>query len=237
MMLRQACLPLLAGLSLWPALAIAQNHLPQPVVTPQVDEAVRLFVANHPSMSGRTFTIRWRDKPPTLPPCPTKLQLSLVRKDRPWGQVYMQVECQQAPQTWRKTIQIHVAVPGKAWAAKKSLKPGEIVNSSYFEAIELDLSKYQGELIEDPAELEGMEVARPLPAGVAVKLNDFKSATVIKSGDLIKLTLLGQGFEMITSGQALSDAVIGATVRVRTVEGKTLQGKAVAAGRVEAVLD
>lgn len=233
----RACMLLVATLSLLPAFGLAQNQTQHTALSSPVYQAIHSFVANHPSMAGRSFDIRWRDKQAHLPACSTKPHITMLRKDRPWGQVYVQVDCQQLVQPWRQPIQIHVTVLGKVWVAKKILQPGEIVHLSYFESIDVDLSKYKGDLIEDPADLEGLEVARPLSAGVAVKLNDFRPATVIKSGDLIKLTLLGHGFEMVTSGQALSDAVIGATVRVRTAEGKTLQGKAVAVGRVEAVLD
>lgn len=218
-------------------LALAQTAGTSSGLSRQMEQAIRSFVGNHPSMAGRSFDISWRDKSAALPACPVPPVIRLARKDRPWGQVYLHIECHQEPRPWLKTVQVQVAVHGQVWVTKTAIKSGEIVNSTYFESIQSDLSKYKGELIEDPAELEGLEAARPVAAGVAVKLNDFRPMTVIKSGDLIKLTLIGQGFEMVTSGQALSDAVIGATVRVRTVEGKTLQGKAVAVGRVEAVLD
>lgn len=217
--------------------AMAQSPTPHAGLSRQTEQAIRTFVGHHPSMVGRSFEISWREKAPSIPVCPVPPLISQARKDRPWGTVYLQVECPQETRPWIKNIQIQVAVWGQAWVSRTAIKAGEVVNSTYFESVKSDLSKYKADLIEDPAELEGLEAARSLAAGTAVRLNDFRPTTVIKSGDLIKLTLLGQGFEMVTSGQALSDAVIGATVRVRTVEGKTLQGKAVAVGRVEAVLD
>jgi flagella basal body P-ring formation protein FlgA len=201
------------------------------------EQAIRAFVSGHPSMAGRSFEISWRDRQASLPPCVSAPQVSLLRKEKPWGQVYLQLECRQPAQAWRHNVQIQVAVFGKAWLTKNALKPGEWVNLNDFEPQVIELSKYKEDLIEDLSLLDGLEVARPLVAGSVIKLNDFKPTTVIKSGDLIKLSLLGQGFEMVTSGQALNDAVIGATVRVRTVEGKSLQGKAVGPGKVEAVLD
>ena len=234
-LLRLPC-ALVAMLILVPWAWAQSLHMPVSGAGP-AEQAIRAFVSSHPSMAGRSFEINWRDRQAPLPPCVSGPQVSLLRKERPWGQVYLQLECRQPGQAWRHTVQIQVAVFGKAWLTKNALKPGEWVNLNDFEPRLVELSKYKEDLIEDLSVLDGLEVARPLAAGSVIKLNDFKSTTVIKSGDLIKLSLLGHGFEMVTSGQALNDAVIGATVRVRTVEGKSLQGKAVGPGKVEAVLD
>ncbi len=222
----------LAMLAAWSQAQSTPAGPPSPMA-----QAIRSFVSSHPSIVGRSFEITWRDRQAPWPACASAPGVSLLRKDRPWGQVYLQLECREPGQTWRQTVQVQVAVFGKTWVTKSSLKPGEWVNLNDFETKVIELSKYKEDLIDDLSVLDGLEVARPLSAGAVVKLNDFKPTSVIKSGDLIKLTLLGQGFEMVTSGQALNDAVIGATVRVRTVEGKALQGKAVGPGKVEAVLD
>ena len=65
----------------------------------------------------------------------------------------------------------------------------------------------------------------------------FRSITVIKSGDQVKLNFIGQGFSIDASALAMSNAGVGDTVRVRLPDGKVIQGIAVSNGVVEVNLN
>ena len=82
-----------------------------------------------------------------------------------------------------------------------------------------------------------MELARPLQPGTPLRLNDLKPIAVIKSGDQVRVTLLGKGFAIDTTGQAMSDAAMGGSVKVRISDGKIVQGAAVSQGAVEVLID
>ena len=82
-----------------------------------------------------------------------------------------------------------------------------------------------------------MALVRGVNAGAPIRLNDLRGIAVIRAGDLVSLGIKGRGFEIVTSGNALGDAALGASVRVKTLDGKILQGKAVSAGKIEASLD
>ncbi|MBV5333193.1 flagella basal body P-ring formation protein FlgA, partial [bacterium] len=47
----------------------------------------------------------------------------------------------------------------------------------------------------------------------------------------------GRGFAIDASGQAMADAALGGTVKVRISEGKIVQGKAVSPGSVEVIIE
>ena len=130
-----------------------------------------------------------------------------------------------------------VQVQGRYAVARHALRAGTVVQSDDVEWRDGDVARLGESLPEELRSLDGLELFRPVAAGAPLRLNDFRAVTVIRSGDLVSLSLKGQGFEMITTGYALADAAIGVTVRVRTLEGKILQGKAVSPGKVEAVLD
>jgi flagella basal body P-ring formation protein FlgA len=65
----------------------------------------------------------------------------------------------------------------------------------------------------------------------------LKQIAVIKSGDQVRVTLVGKGFAIDTSGQAMSDSAMGGSVKVRISEGKIVQGTVVSQGAVEVLID
>ena len=202
---------------------------------PHIESAVRDFLRHHPSLAQRRHSVHFRSVQQRFPACSGPVQVSLPHRDKPWGNITLRIEC--PSEAWSRGLGVVVRVDGRFLVAKRALTPGTVVQESDLDWREGDLAAGGQERVEDPGALQGLELFRPLGAGSPLRLNDFRPMAVVRSGDLISLSLLGQGFEMITSGYALSDAAAGATVRVKTLEGKILQGRAVAAGKVEAQLD
>jgi flagella basal body P-ring formation protein FlgA len=126
---------------------------------------------------------------------------------------------------------------GPVLVASRNLSPGQSLQSSDWKIVQSELSKLPPDVLEDESEIENKEIVRFVRAGTPLMLNDLRSITVIKYGDLVKLSFVGDGFTVSTSGQALGPAALGDTVKVRTQEGKLIQGKAVAKDEVEVVLD
>jgi flagella basal body P-ring formation protein FlgA len=217
-------------------LGLAAQPLPAGV-TPQTDNAVHEFLRLHPSLRQRTFQYQWKPVPQRLPVCAQAPLVELPRKERAWGALTLRVSCDGASPPWSRAVALTVQVQGRYAVAKRPLRPGTVVQPDDLDWREGDVARLGEPLAEELQSLEGLELFRSVATGSPVRLNDFRPVSVIRSGDLVSLALKGQGFEMITTGYALADAAIGVTVRVRTLEGKILQGKAVSPGKVEAVLD
>ena len=92
-------------------------------------------------------------------------------------------------------------------------------------------------VIDDPERVKDMEVVRAVQSGNPLRLNDFRPMTVIRMGDQVRVTMLGRGFAIDASGQAMADAALGGTVKVRISEGKIVQGKAVSPVSVEVIIE
>ncbi len=204
--------------------------------TPQTRESVHRFLADHPSLEGREFTVQWTDPRVDLPTCERPIRVVLQGRERAWGQVFLSLRCESG-RSWTRPVSIYVAVKGRYLVAAQPLRSGQILLPGDWQWIQGDLSKMTEALVDDPDQLSGMVLIRPQQAGNPLRLNDFKPMTVIKSGDQVRVTLLGRGFAVSASGQALGDAAVGGTVRVRTAEGKILQATAVSAGSVEVLLE
>jgi flagella basal body P-ring formation protein FlgA len=130
-----------------------------------------------------------------------------------------------------------VAVKGRYLVANQALRKGQALNVADLQWAEGDLTKMGDTLLEDPEETKNMELVRPIQAGTPLRLNDLKPIAVIKSGDQVRVTLLGKGFAIDTSGQAMSQAALGSSVKVRISDGKIVQGTAVSQGAVEVLID
>ncbi len=231
--------PVLASLGLvawWFSVGLLAQPL-APGVSAQADTAVREFLRQHASLRQRSFTFQWKPLTQRLPLCPQPPLVELARRERAWGALNLRLSCEGASPPWSRALAVVVQVQGRYPVARRPLRPGTVVQPDDIDWREGDIARFGEPLPEELQVLEGLELFRPVAAGAALRLNDFRPIAVIRSGDLVSLSLKGQGFEMITTGYALADAAIGVTVRIKTLEGKILQGKAVSPGKVEAVLD
>ena len=204
--------------------------------TPQTRDSVQRFLSAHPSLEGRTFTVEWADPRVDFPICEHAPRVTLQGRERAWGQVFLSLRCE-AGRPWTRPVSIYVAVKGRFLIAAQPLRAGQALMPGDWQWANGDLAKLGESAMDDPEQLKGMELIRPQQAGNPLRLNDFRSMTVIKSGDQVRVTLLGRGFAVSATGQALADASAGGTVRARTAEGKILQGTAVSSGSVEVVLE
>ena len=121
--------------------------------------------------------------------------------------------------------------------AARDLAPGHVLQAGDWKWQTLDLAKLPAEVIESEQSAQNKEIVRNISSGRPLQLNDLRAITVIKTGDQVKLNIMGQGFSIDASAVALTQAAVGDTVRVRLPEGRVLQGVAVSAGVVEVNLD
>ena len=218
------------------SLGLQAQTLP-PGVSPQADAAVQDFLRQHASLRQRQFSYQWKPLAQRLPTCPQLPRVELPRKDRAWGSLTVRLSCDIAHPSWSRAVTLMVQVQGRYPVAKHLLRPGTVIQPDDVEWREGDVARFGELLPEELQSLEGLELFKAVAAGAPLRLNDFRPVSVIRSGDLVSLSLKGQGFEMITTGYALADAASGVTVRIKTLEGKILQGRAISPGKVEAILD
>jgi flagella basal body P-ring formation protein FlgA len=203
---------------------------------PQAREAVNRFLASHPSLEGREFSIQWTEPRTPLPQCEKAPKVSLQNRDRAWGKIFLSLQCDEG-RPWVRPVSVSVAVKGRYLVANQALRKGQALSAADFQWAEGDLTKLGDSLLEDPEQIKNMELARALQPGTPLRLNDLKPIAVIKSGDQVRVTLLGKGFAIDTTGQAMSDAAMGGSVKVRISDGKIVQGAAVSQGAVEVLID
>ena len=208
----------------------------QAALSVQAEDAVKQFIGQHPSLEGQEFSIQWEPSKLEFPVCAKKPNVELLRKDKAWGKLLLNLKCD-AGRVWARPVSLYVLVKGRYLAAAKPLKPGQILTPSDWKWVDGDLSKMGDSLVDSPDLIKNMELSRAQQAGNPLRLNDFRQMSVIKSGDQVRVAIVGRGFGIDASGQALADAALGASVKVRISDGKIIQGTAVSQGVVEVVME
>ena len=202
----------------------------------QAEDAVKQFLDQHPSLEGREFSIQWEPSKLEFPACTKNPSVELLRKDKAWGKLLLNLRCDTG-RVWARPVSLYVLVKGRYLAATRPLKSGQVLTPSDWKWVDGDLSKMGDSLVDSPELLKNMELSRAQQAGNALRLNDFRPMSVIKSGDQVRVAIVGRGFGIDASGQALADAALGASVKVRISDGKIIQGTAVSQGVVEVVME
>jgi flagella basal body P-ring formation protein FlgA len=208
----------------------------QAALSVQAEDAVKQFLDQHPSLEGREFSIQWEPSKLEFPACTKNPSVELLRKDKAWGKLLLNLRCDTG-RVWARPISLYVVVKGRYLAATRPLKSGQVLTPSDWKWVDGDLSKMGDSLVDSPELLKNMELSRAQQAGNALRLNDFRPMSVIKSGDQVRVAIVGRGFGIDASGQALADAALGASVKVRISDGKIIQGTAVSQGVVEVVME
>ena len=204
--------------------------------TPQAKDAVNRFLKSHPSLDGRDYSVQWTEPRGDLPLCDKLPRVNLQGRDRAWGKIFLSLNCEEG-RPWVRPVSVYVAVKGRYLVTNQALRKGQALSAADLQWAEGDLTKMGDALLEDPEQIKNMELVRPLQSGTPLRLNDLKPIAVIKTGDQIRVTLLGKGFAIDSLGQAMSDAAMGGSVKVRISDGKVVQGTAVSQGAVEVLID
>jgi len=208
----------------------------QAALSVQAEEAVKQFLDQHPSLEGQEFSIQWDPSKLEFPACSKKPAVELLRKDKAWGKLLLNLRCDTG-RVWARPVSLYVMVKGRYLATTRPLKSGQVLTPNDWKWVDGDLSKMGDSMVDSPELIKNMELSRAQQAGNALRLNDFRQMSVIKSGDQVRVAIVGRGFGIDASGQALADAALGASVKVRISDGKIIQGTAVSQGVVEVVME
>lgn len=170
-----------------------------------------------------------------LAPC-ERIEPYLPPGARAWGRSRVGLRCVQGPTPWNVYLPVTVKVFAPAWVAASALPAGSELRPDMLRQAEVDWAASATPPVVDATKLVGRLLARPLPAGAAVRLGDLKQRQWFAAGDTVRLVARGRGFSVSGEGQAMSPGVEGQTVRVRTETGRVLTGQAVGQNRVEVQL-
>jgi flagellar basal body P-ring formation protein FlgA len=153
-----------------------------------------------------------------------------------WGRTRIGLRCVQGPVAWSVQWPVTVQVWAAAPVPRTALAAGTVLAENDLVSAVADWAAGATPPLTDPADWIGRTLARPVPAGQALRAADLRARQWFASGEAVRVLAQGPGFVVSATGRALSPGIEGQPVRVITDDGRTLVGRAVGERRVEVAL-
>lgn len=218
----------------WPAVhARAQN----PAATRQDPQLLRqaaqqFLQVQAAGLPGQVaVTVGALDNRINLAPCPAP-QAFLAPGGRAWGKTTVGLRCT-APSAWTIYVPATVSVLADYVASAVPLAQGQPIEAGQLTKVRGELTALPPGIATEIEQVVGRSVQTSLPAGTPMRLDTLRSKPVLVQGQLVRLVSSGAGFSVSAEARALTGAVEGQSVQVRTGGGQTVSGVARAGGVVE----
>lgn len=149
-----------------------------------------------------------------------------------WGRTRIGIRCLEGQRLWNVFLPVTVKAWGPAWVLNNNVSMGDALGLQDAVQSEVDWAAETAAVIALPGDWVGQTAARPMTAGQALRQGMVRPAMLFKTGASVKVIVTGSGFQATSSGQAMSDAGLGQTARVRMDNGRMVSGTVNAQGEV-----
>ena len=153
-----------------------------------------------------------------------------------WGATRMGLRCTQGAKLWNVSIPIQVSVYAQATVLKTALAAGTVLDAGQLAQAEVDIAAAPGAAVPDPMLAVGRTLGRSVAAGATLRQSDLKARQFFAAGETVRVTALGQGWQVVTEAQAIGAGIEGQTVHVRIEGGRTLTARPTGDRQVEVTL-
>ena len=209
-------------------LLLAQNAIAN--VPPDIDVAIKRFVARNPMVAGMQTEVEYIDQNPTIQACPEKIEVGSQPGIRLWGRTSVQLRCRKL--AWTYNLAIRVRVIGDYVVAGRYLQGNVKVAQGDLRVVQGDLTDLTDDVLRAVKDGYNRILVRPVQAGMPIGLNDLREPAVIAIGDPVRILISGKDFEVTGEGVAQTSGMVGDTVKVKLYDGQTISGKILRAGVV-----
>lgn len=209
-------------------LLLAQNAIAN--VPPDIDVAIKRFVARNPMVAGMQTEVEYIDQNPTIQACPEKIEVGSQPGIRLWGRTSVQLRCRKL--AWTYNLAIRVRVIGDYVVAGRYLQGNVKVAQGDLRVVQGDLTDLTDDVLRSVKDGYNRILVRPVQAGMPIGLNDLREPAVIAIGDPVRILISGKDFEVTGEGVAQTSGMVGDTVKVKLYDGQTISGKILRAGVV-----
>ena len=166
-----------------------------------------------------------------LPACP-HIEPFTPPGGRLWGNSTVGVRCE-GPTAWILYVPVTVKVIADVVVAARPLGRGKILDNGDLALQARDITQLPAGILSDPSQGVGRVLISSIASGYPIRMDMLKAPTVIQIGQTVSVIAKGRGFNVHSEGKALSNAVVGQIVQVRTGSGQIVSGVAKEDGTVE----
>lgn len=159
-----------------------------------------------------------------LAPC-DRVEPYIPPNTRLWGKSRLGLRCVQGSIKWNVFLPITVKAFGPAWVVKGMVQQGATLSEEDAMSVEVDWAEVNSPIVANVPDWVGHTASRTLSTGQALRQDMVRAAQVFQAGAQVRVLARGVGFEIATSGQAVSAGVVGQSARVRMDSGRVMTGQ------------
>ena len=167
-----------------------------------------------------TFVLPQRCSQPTVEP--------VSGRKPPGSAVPYVIRCAPAPgalQGPSLTVSVRVIVLKNVVVAARALGNNSVIESGDLMMAEADVGAIGADALTNPADAIGRTATRSLSAGSIVPRSALRLPIAIRSGETVRIEIVGVGFTVSSEATAIQNGATGDTIRLRNSEGQTLSGR------------
>ena len=166
-----------------------------------------------------------------LAPC-ARMEPYLPNGSKLWGRTRIGIRCLEGSRLWNVFMPVTVKAWGPAWVLTNNVALGDVLGAQDAMQSEVDWAAETAAVIALPDDWVGQSAARSLSSGQTLRQGMVRAPQLFKAGSPVKVVAGGTGFQVTSSGQALSAGGQGQAVRVRMDNGRIVSGTVNARGEV-----
>jgi len=160
------------------------------------------------------------------------IETYLPPSNRLWGHSSVGVRCD-TPVAWSLYVPVLIKVTANVLVAARPIASGQAIQADDVQLQQKDVTTYAGSVLTTLDQAIGKNVVSGVQAGMVLRSEMLRAATVILQGQQVKLVAQGSGFKITSEGQAMSNATVGQVISVKTRSGQIIKGIAKSEGIVE----
>ena len=151
---------------------------------------------------------------------------------RLWGKTTVGVRCL-GPSNWTIYVPVRINVSGSYLVSARPMPAGYVLSDTDVALRNGDLSTLPPTILTDLSQVAGKTVKNGVAAGQPLRSDQLIAPWAVQQGQNVTTVSSGPGFTVSSVGKALTNAVAGQVVQVRTDSGQVVSGIARAGGIVE----
>ncbi|NBS95996.1 MAG: flagella basal body P-ring formation protein FlgA [Betaproteobacteria bacterium] len=123
------------------------------------------------------------------------------------------------------TVAVRVTVLKSVVVAARALSNNAAIDANDLVMAEADIGSAGTDALTNPADAVGRTAIRNIPAGAVIPRSALRLPIAIRSGETVRIEIVGVGFTVSSEATAMQSAATGDTIRLRNSEGQTLSGR------------
>ncbi|OCG05300.1 flagellar basal body P-ring formation chaperone FlgA [Gilliamella sp. wkB112] len=183
-----------------------------------LDQQINQLIAQQFNQTIANITITYLTPKPQLS-C-EQPQLTLLNKQKFAGKVTISAQCDHKT----KFIQLNVAISGNYVVAKQAISAGTVITEQHIRLQSGRLDTLPTAVILDKAQALNHIALRNIKPDEPIKTAMLQKNWLVKAGQIVKVIINGDGYQIVTNGKTLNNAVLDDHINVRLNSGNIIEG-------------